>query len=120
VNSDQGEWERDTRLYRKHQVDELEKLIRWYFPAHEHARAIWVAWKVSGMVPEAFHREDNYSIGLFQIDPLAVGMLEGDAWRLQIPIVNVAAAFGLWLRQGWRPWGPPKFPQSIAETFEEG
>lgn len=119
MNSDQGEYERDMRNFRKQQVADLEKLIRWYFPAQEHARAIWLAWHESGMDPGAWHRTDEYGIGLFNLDPLAVGIALADESRLQIPLVNVAAAFGLWLRQGWRPWGPPAFPKDIAEEFSQ-
>lgn len=117
MNADEGEFLRDMRDFRRRQQDQCEKLIRWYFPADQDSRAIWVAWWLSSMCPGKRTGEPPHLWGLFQIDPLAVGLAENEGWRLCNPIRNVAAAYGLWRRFGWSVFGkdipepPPAFAQ---------
>lgn len=88
---------------RRHRAD-VERLIRWYFPPAEHSMAIYVCWQCSNMSADAFHRNGRQGIGLFDIDSNKVGIKPEDAWRLHLPIVNVAAAHKLWSEHGWRAW----------------
>lgn len=91
---------------RKRQGD-LERLIKWYFPVDEHGMALRVAWTVSGMEPLSYHRNGGMGIGLFDLTTRETGLAPEDEWRLQNPMVNVAAAHRLWLAVGWARWALP-------------
>jgi hypothetical protein len=84
---------------------DVEKLIRWYFPANEHTRAIWVAWQLSTMNQRDLSATKDNLWGLYHIDPEAVGLPKSEGWRLLDPIRNVAAAFKLWDHFGWTVFG---------------
>jgi hypothetical protein len=94
----------------RQQHRDLERLIRWYFPPNEQRQAIWVAWQVSDMSPLAFHRNGTPGVGLFAIWPTDVGLPDDEQWLLHNPIRNVAAAFGIWQREGWAHWHVAPLP----------
>jgi len=120
VNADEGEFLRDQEILRRHQVDDCEKLIRWYFPPPAHTRAVWVAWQVSQMHPGDMSKTGENLWGLFHIDPMSVGLPEREGWRLLDPVRNVAAAFKLYARYGWSVFGVdlPDLPEAFDDKGE--
>jgi hypothetical protein len=99
---------------------DLERLIRWYFGPVESARAMWVAWNVSTLDPHAYHRNGSKGVGLFNIDPAAVGLVGADEAYLVNPVRNVAAAHKLWCQHGWGYWDCPPLVEVFANAQDEG
>lgn len=105
----------DTRESDRRRWRELECLIRWYFGPIESGMAIYVAWRSSGMDALAFHHDGTDGIGLFGLMPAECGFDVKDAWLLQNPIRNVAAAHKLFTVHGWSHWKVP----SCGDAFRD-
>jgi Transglycosylase SLT domain len=91
-----------------HTNEQIESLIRRVFPDDEEEKALAVAWRESRHDPRAYNGWCCY--GLFQIyfDANAkllatVGITS--AAQLFDPVLNTTAAFALFRRSGWAPWG---------------
>ena len=87
---------------------QVESLIRATWPADQVDKALYVARRESHLDPRAFNGWCCY--GLFQIyfevnRSLLAGYGVTSAQQLLDPVVNVRAAFGMWQRLGWGPWG---------------
>jgi hypothetical protein len=83
-------------------VNEIESLVCAYFQDHCIA-ALTVMWCESGGKPASIGRGDNY--GLFQINIIHARKWPEFWASWMIPEWNVAKAYSIWLRQGWKPWG---------------
>lgn len=98
--------------------NEVQRLVRAYFPADQLGNAMAVAWCESGHrnVPGAVNRNGTRDWGLFQLNDggtlqsvlAAIGVQyasTADAQRLALdPTINVRAAASLHARRGWAPW----------------
>lgn len=103
------------RFDRRERNNDLERLITWYFPPREHTMALWVAWQVSGLESDAFHRDGGAGVGLFNLTTEDCNLDPDLEWRLTIPLLNIAAAHRIWAQKGWTHWKVPPLSRVFAE-----
>lgn len=80
---------------------QMEQLICWFWPPHEHRRALWMAFHRSGFIRRHYPDEVRPGYGLFGLPLDAVPFTAADPERALDPIINVSAAMKLWELGGW-------------------
>jgi hypothetical protein len=88
--------------------EQVEALIRQVFPDDQEEKALAVAWRESHHDPRAYNGWCCY--GLFQIyfevnAKFLATLGITSAEQLFDPVLNTTAAFAMFRRSGWQPWG---------------
>jgi hypothetical protein len=89
-------------------AEQVEALIRQVFPDDQEEKALAVAWRESHHDPRAYNGWCCY--GLFQIyfevnSKFLATLGITSAEQLFDPVLNTTAAFAMFQRSGWQPWG---------------